>query len=119
VRERPSVPELDAGADRFDRRLTVLRRVAWGLIVPCLVIAAVVWNVPGSAVTSTVARGAIVYAVVLVVLRLAGKRTLSEMSTFDLVILLILSETVQPAMVGEDSSLTNAILLGSMWVWGS
>ena len=43
--------------------------------------------------------------------RVAGKRTLGEMTTFDLLLLLIISETTQQAMVGEDRSLTNAFLL--------
>ncbi|MEP7346609.1 MAG: YetF domain-containing protein [Gemmatimonadaceae bacterium] len=108
----------DAGAEttfgddeRFDRQATIFRRVAWGVIAPLLLIGAWTWRVQGSAVSSSVVRAALVYFFVLVLLRLAGKRTLGEMSTFDLVILLILSEAVQPAMVGEDNSLTNAVLL--------
>lgn len=59
----------------------------------------------------SVVRAAVVYAFLLVVFRLAGKRTLSEATTFDLVLLLIISETTQHAMVGDDHSLVNAGVL--------
>ncbi len=51
------------------------------------------------------------YLILLAVFRLAGKRTLSETSSFDLVLLLIISETTQQAMVNGDHSLTNAVVL--------
>lgn len=59
----------------------------------------------------SVIRGVVVYVFLLVVFRLAGKRTLSETTNFDLVLLLIISETTQQAMVDNDHSLTNGMLL--------
>jgi uncharacterized membrane protein YcaP (DUF421 family) len=59
----------------------------------------------------SVLRGAVVYVLVWLVLRVSGKRTLSEVSTFDLVLLLIISETTQQAMIDHDHSITNALLL--------
>jgi uncharacterized membrane protein YcaP (DUF421 family) len=59
----------------------------------------------------SVIRGALVYFFLLLVFRLAGRRTLAEATTFDLVLLLIISETTQQAMVVEDHSITNAFLL--------
>ena len=59
----------------------------------------------------SVIRGLVMYLILLAVFRLAGKRTLSETSSFDLVLLLIISETTQQAMVDSDHSLTNAVLL--------
>lgn len=59
----------------------------------------------------SVVRGLIVYFFLLLVFRVAGRRTLSEMTTFDLVLLLIISETTQAALVAEDHSLVNAALL--------
>ncbi len=97
--------------DGFDLLLTRARRAAWVLLIPVIVIMAVRWQVPGSAVPSTVLRTAVIYLLVLAVLRLAGKRTLSEMNTFDFAILLILSEAVQPALVGDNLTLTNAALI--------
>lgn len=59
----------------------------------------------------SVIRGLVVYVFLLVVFRLAGKRTLSQATPFDLVLLLIISETTQQAMVDGDHSMTNAFLL--------
>jgi uncharacterized membrane protein YcaP (DUF421 family) len=56
-----------------------------------------------------VARTALVYLFLLLALRLAGKREVGQMKPFDLVTLLILSNAVQNAMVGNDSSLTGGI----------
>ena len=51
------------------------------------------------------------YLFVLFVFRIANKRTLSEATAFDLVLLLIVSETTQQAMVDDDHSMTNAAIL--------
>jgi uncharacterized membrane protein YcaP (DUF421 family) len=67
-----------------------------------LTLAIPVWNV--------VLRTAAVYLVVLIGLRLAGKREIGQMTTFDLVVLLLLANAVQNAMVGPDTSLTGGIL---------
>jgi uncharacterized membrane protein YcaP (DUF421 family) len=56
----------------------------------------------------TVVRALCTYFFLLVVLRIAGRRTLGEMSAFELVILLIISETTQQAMLDSDPSMTNA-----------
>jgi uncharacterized membrane protein YcaP (DUF421 family) len=58
-----------------------------------------------------VIRALVVYLFLLIIFRIAGKRTLSETSSFDLVLLLIISETVQQALVDGDHSMTNAALL--------
>lgn len=59
----------------------------------------------------TLFRAALVYLFLTLLFRLAGKRTLSQVTPFDLVLLLIISETVQQAMIAEDNSMTNAALL--------
>lgn len=59
----------------------------------------------------TVLRGLVVYVVLLVVFRAAGKRSVAEITTFDFILLLIISEVVQEALVDGDSSMTNAFLL--------
>src|SRR5918998_975543 len=56
-------------------------------------------------------RGASVYVVLLLILRLSGRRTLGEMTPFDFVLLLIIAETTQQALLGDDFSVTNAFLL--------
>jgi uncharacterized membrane protein YcaP (DUF421 family) len=55
-------------------------------------------------------RTAAVYAVALVGLRLAGKREIGQMTVFDLVVLLLIANAVQNAMVGPDTSLTGGVL---------
>lgn len=59
----------------------------------------------------SVIRGLVIYTILLVIFRIAGKRTLSETTTFDLVMLLIISEAVQQAMLDNDNSMTNGVLL--------
>src|SRR5690554_5712212 len=60
-----------------------------------------------------VLRAAAIYAFLLVLFRISGRRTLSEVTTFDFVLLLIIGEATQQALLGEDFSLTNALLVGS------
>jgi uncharacterized membrane protein YcaP (DUF421 family) len=59
----------------------------------------------------SVLRVVVMYLFLLVVFRLAGNRTLGEATTFDLMLLLIISETTQQAMVDDDHSMTHAFLL--------
>ena len=59
----------------------------------------------------SILRAAIVYIVLLVLFRIAGKRSLAEVTAFDLVLLLIISEATQQAMIDNDNSMTNALLL--------
>jgi uncharacterized membrane protein YcaP (DUF421 family) len=58
-----------------------------------------------------VLRAFAIYAVLLVLFRISGRRTLSQMTTFDFVLLLIIGEATQQALLGEDFSLTNACLV--------
>lgn len=58
-----------------------------------------------------VLRGVAIYLFLLVVFRIMGKRSLSESTTFDFVLLLIISEVTQQALVGQDYSLTGAFIL--------
>ena len=55
-------------------------------------------------------RSVVVYIVLLIVFRLVGKRALGQMTPFDLVVLLIISNAVQNAMVGNDTSLNGGLL---------
>ncbi len=59
----------------------------------------------------SVLRAAAIYLVVLVVFRLAGRRTLSELTTFDFVLLLIIGEATQQALLGDDFSIVNATVV--------
>ena len=55
-------------------------------------------------------RPVIVYLVLVVLLRLFGKRELAQLNPFDLVVLLSLSNTVQNAIIGDDNSITGGII---------
>lgn len=55
-------------------------------------------------------RTLIVYGVVLVGLRIFGKRQLSQITPYDLVVILLISNAVQNAMVGPDTSLTAGLV---------
>lgn len=59
----------------------------------------------------SILRAVVVYVFLLLIFRIAGKRTLSQTTTFDFLLLLIISETTQQAMVDNDHSVTNGILL--------
>jgi uncharacterized membrane protein YcaP (DUF421 family) len=65
---------------------------------------------PSIGIGELVARVIIVYAFIFVLLRLIGKKQVGEMAPFDLVVLLILSECVQNALVASDTSVTAALL---------
>ena len=55
-------------------------------------------------------RSAIIYLVVLLGLRLTGKRQVGQMTPFDLVLLLLIANAVQNAMTGPDTSLTGGLV---------
>ena len=57
-----------------------------------------------------VVRTVAVYAAIAVLLRLAGKRDLAQLNTFDLVVVLLLSNVVQNAIIGPDNSLLGGLL---------
>jgi uncharacterized membrane protein YcaP (DUF421 family) len=71
-----------------------------------------VWNdifVPGVPLLEKTIRTLVVYVAVLIGLRLAGKRELSQLNPFDLVVLLLLSNTVQNAIIGNDNSVIGGL----------
>ncbi len=68
---------------------------------------------PDISIAEKLIRTAIVYLFLLFGLRLAGKRELSQLNPFDLVVLLLLSNTVQNAIIGNDNSLIGGIVGGA------
>ena len=64
-----------------------------------------------SVTMESVIRPALVYLFLLVLLRLTGKRTLAQITTFDFVLLLIISEATQQALIGEDNSMINGAIV--------
>src|SRR3989442_14352101 len=66
-----------------------------------------------------VARTAIVYIALLAGLRLAGKRELGQMTPFDLVVILLIANAVQNAMVGPDTSVTGGLIAAAVLIVGN
>src|SRR5213083_378426 len=64
----------------------------------------------GLPVAEKVIRPVVVYAFLVIGLRLAGKRELAQLNPFDLVVLLTLSNAVQNAIIGDDNSVTGGII---------
>jgi uncharacterized membrane protein YcaP (DUF421 family) len=58
---------------------------------------------------TAVLHSAAIYVFLLLIFRIAGKRSLAKITTFDLVLLLIISESTQQALTGQDYSLTQAL----------
>ena len=58
----------------------------------------------------TVLRAATIYLVLLLLFRIAGRRSLYQITTFDLVLLLVIGEATQPALLGDDLSVTTAVI---------
>ncbi|HEX6978867.1 MAG TPA: YetF domain-containing protein [Alphaproteobacteria bacterium] len=58
-----------------------------------------------------VLRAAVIYIVLLLLFRIAGRRSLAELTAFDFILLLIIGEATQQALLGEDFSITNAIIV--------
>lgn len=59
----------------------------------------------------SVLRAFAIYIFLLLLFRLAGKRTFSELTPFDFVLLLVIGEATQQGLLGEDFSVTNALLV--------
>ena len=64
----------------------------------------------GHVLLEIVFRTAVVYLLILIGVRVSGKREVGQMTPFDLVLLLLLSNSVQNAMTGPDSSLVGGIV---------
>jgi len=59
----------------------------------------------------SVIRAAAIYGILLMVFRLIGNRSFGQITTFDFILLLIISEAIQNGLVGNDYSVTNAFIL--------
>jgi len=64
----------------------------------------------GISVPDKMVRTLAVYLALIVLLRLAGKRDLAQLNTFDLVVVLLLSNVVQNAVIGPDNSLLGGLI---------
>jgi uncharacterized membrane protein YcaP (DUF421 family) len=59
----------------------------------------------------SVLRATAIYIVLMILFKIAGRRSLAELTTFDLVLLMVIGEATQQALLGDDFSLTNAVLV--------
>jgi uncharacterized membrane protein YcaP (DUF421 family) len=72
-----------------------------------------VWSdllVPGVPIIEKIVRPLIVYAALLVLVRLFGKRELAQLNPYDLIVLLTISNTVQNAIIGNDNSVLGGLI---------
>lgn len=72
---------------------------------------------PQVPVVEKILRPLVVYAFLLIAFRLAGKRELAQLTPFDLIVLLTLSNILQNAMIGNDNSLGGGII-GALTLFG-
>src|SRR5437660_744176 len=66
--------------------------------------------IPGEPILAKILRPLVVYAFLVVSLRVAGKRELAQLNAFDLVVLLTLSNTVQNAIIGNDNTVSGGLI---------
>jgi uncharacterized membrane protein YcaP (DUF421 family) len=59
----------------------------------------------------SVLRAVAIYTFLMLIFRIAGKRSLAQITTFDFVLLLVIGEATQQALLGNDFSITNAMLV--------
>ncbi|RRV03774.1 DUF421 domain-containing protein [Pseudomonas sp. v388] len=59
----------------------------------------------------SVLRAAVMYLMLMILFKIAGRRSLADLNTFDFVLLLIIGEATQQALLGDDFSITNSVLI--------
>src|SRR5262245_59479071 len=67
-------------------------------------------GLPAVSIVEKIVRPVAVYLLLVALLRAFGRRTLAQLNPFDLVVLLTLSNTVQNAIIGNDTSLTGGVV---------
>jgi uncharacterized membrane protein YcaP (DUF421 family) len=92
------------GDDRYQRRDLWVRRA--GLFALAVLIAGSFLGVYSQPATALRATG--VYLFLMLAFRFAGHRTLAQITNFDMILILIIGETTQNAIIGDDNSLWTA-----------
>jgi uncharacterized membrane protein YcaP (DUF421 family) len=67
----------------------------------------------GTPALELVVRALLVYLAFLVLVRLSGKRTVGEFTPFDLVVVLLLAESAQGALLGGDESVLGTVIVAA------
>jgi uncharacterized membrane protein YcaP (DUF421 family) len=97
----------------FQRREWRLQHVAWWGLTAFVV--AGLAGLFGVGPRGSVFRAAAVYAFLLLLFRVTGKRSLAQITVFDFVLLLIIGEATQQALLGNDSSMITAfVVIGTL-----
>jgi uncharacterized membrane protein YcaP (DUF421 family) len=60
-----------------------------------------------------VVRGAIVYAVLLLLIRIAGRRTVGQFTPFELLVVMLMSESVSNSLSGSDKSISGGLIIAT------
>jgi uncharacterized membrane protein YcaP (DUF421 family) len=60
-----------------------------------------------------VARAAIVYVVIMLLIRVSGKRTVGEFTPFDMIVVILIGESTQGALTGGDESVVGALIVSA------
>ena len=63
-----------------------------------------------------VIRAAAIYLVLLLLMRMSGKRSLGQLTPFDLLVIMLLSESVSPGLTGDDSSVPGGLIAATTLV---
>jgi uncharacterized membrane protein YcaP (DUF421 family) len=66
--------------------------------------------IPDIGILELIVRAVVVYLFLFFLLRFVGQKHVGQMSPFDLVVLLIISETVDASLIGDDKSLTGGLI---------
>jgi uncharacterized membrane protein YcaP (DUF421 family) len=96
----------------FQRREWRAQRVGLVLLVGLVIAAG--FGVFGS--SGVILRVVTIYGFLLVVFRVAGKRTVAEMTSFDLIVLLVIGDATQQGLIGDDFSVATAVVAVSCLV---
>jgi uncharacterized membrane protein YcaP (DUF421 family) len=92
--------------DAFQRAEWRVQR--WGLAGLALLAIASVLGLAGA--PGTLFRVAVIYGFLLLVFRLSGKRTLAQMTSFDLVLVMVIGDATQQALIGDDFTIGTAVV---------
>jgi uncharacterized membrane protein YcaP (DUF421 family) len=66
--------------------------------------------VPDLSISEKILRPVLVYVFLVIVVRLAGRRELAQLNSFDLIVLMMLANTVQNATIGNDNSMAGGLI---------
>lgn len=68
------------------------------------------WTITASGVIDIIVRTSVIYTMLLIGIRITGKREVGQLTPFDFVLLLVVSNAVQNAMIGQDTSLSGGLV---------